>query len=81
MLRNKYDTDLESMGVGVDKLLGKASYGAPTPINYCSEHQSDGFIYDEEPNPVETILRCKICGVHYTAPSSTISLEMLMNKH
>lgn len=69
--------DYEQLQGGINKLLGKESYGKPEVVKECTEHQSDGFIYDEEPNPVETILRCKVCGMHYTVASATINFNTI----
>jgi len=76
---SKVTNDYEQFRSGIDKLLGKEEYDKPEIINECTEHQSDGHIYDDEPNPIETILRCKVCGQHYTVPSASINLEMINN--
>ena len=62
---------------GINKILGKESYGKPEKIRECTMHSSDGHIYDDEPNPVETTLCCSVCGQHYTVPSNMVNLDMI----
>jgi hypothetical protein len=76
---NKVESDYEQLRSGINKLLGKEEYDKPEPITECTTHQSDGFIYDDEPNPIETTLLCTVCGQHYTVPSTTINLDMINN--
>ena len=70
------NSDYETLNSGINKLLGKEPYDKPEVVKECI-HQSDGLIYDDVPNPIETILCCKICGEHYTVPSSSINLDMM----
>lgn len=74
---SNFTTDRDNLLSGINKLLGKEAYDKGEVVKECTEHQSDGFIYDSEPNPIETTLCCKICGQHYTVPSSTINLDMI----
>ena len=70
---NNVETDYDILYSGINKILGKEEYDKPEIVKECIDHQSDGFIYDDEPNPIETTLRCKICGEHYTVTTSQLA--------
>ena len=60
---NNVDVDYELMKDGIDKLLGKESYGPPVKSKSICDHISDGFVYDD--NAICTLLQCVKCGVQY----------------
>ncbi len=72
---SKFDNDNEIFSKGIKQLLGQENYDPAEVIKEC-KHQSDGLIYDDELNPIETTLCCKLCGLHYTVPSTTIDFDM-----
>ncbi len=68
-----------AMVTGIAQLLGKEEYPPGEVVKECTDHQTDGFIYDDEPNPIETTLCCKNCGIHYTVPSAGINFDIFRN--
>ena len=75
---NNVDHDYDILTSGIAKLLGKEAYDKPEVIKVCI-HESDGVIYNPEENLIETTLCCKLCGEHYTVPSTSINPDMMNN--
>lgn len=58
--------DNEILEGGIQKILGKESYGAPTKVSAVCSHMTDGI--PEAETDLNVLFECIMCGEIYKVP-------------
>lgn len=68
-MSDTYDKFNRDCVEGIDVLLKKKTYVSTRVDINCTDHNSDGFVYNKpeegDPQPLELLLKCSICGNYY----------------